>query len=79
MFLREIKSKGKTYLNIIKTYKADGKVKHKSLASFGCIDNLEGTNKLKNVALSLPKYCKDKEYEYIISSRIKNKSKAVKQ
>ncbi|MEW5692150.1 MAG: hypothetical protein AB1765_02505 [Candidatus Hydrogenedentota bacterium] len=38
MFLREIKSKGKTHLSVIESYKKQGKVKQRYIASFGCID-----------------------------------------
>lgn len=68
MFLREIKSKGKTYLNIIKTYREKSKVKHKSIASFGCIDNLKDTDQLKKIALSLLKYCKNNKYILDVST-----------
>ena len=56
MFLREIKSKGKTYLNIIQGYREGGKVKQKSVISFGCIDKLN-KEQLKKLGSSLIKYC----------------------
>lgn len=59
MFLRKITTKGKTYLNIIKSYWDDGKAKHKSIASFGCIDNIN-EEEIKKLGLSLIKYCNEK-------------------
>jgi len=68
MFLREIKSKGKTYLNIIKTFRDKGKVKQKSIASFGCIDNLKNREQLKKIALSLLRYCESGKYVLDVST-----------
>jgi transposase len=59
MFLRKITTKGKAYLNIIKSYRKEGKTKHKSIASFGCIDNLD-EEEIKKLGLSLIKYCNEK-------------------
>jgi transposase len=59
MFLRKITTKGKTYLNIIKSYWDDGKAKHKSIASFGCINNIN-EEEIKKLGLSLIKYCNEK-------------------
>jgi len=59
MFLRKITTKGRTYLNIIKSYWDDGKTKHKSIASFGCIDNIN-EEEIKKLGLSLIKYCNEK-------------------
>jgi transposase len=58
MFMREIKSKGKTYLRIVETYREHGKVKQKSIASLGCLDKLNETQ-IQKIAISLLKYCKD--------------------
>jgi len=66
MFIREIKTKGKTYLNLIESYRENGKTKHRSIGSFGrldatsvpCIrDNLRNTEQIKRVAVSLLRYC----------------------
>ncbi len=59
MFLREIKTKGKTYLNIIESYWKDGKSRHKSIASLGRLDNLQNTKQLRKIALGLLRYCKE--------------------
>jgi len=59
MFLREIKTKGKTYLNIIESYWKDGKARHKSIASLGRLDNLQNTKQLRKIALGLLRYCKE--------------------
>ncbi len=59
MFLREIKTKGKTYLNIIESYWKDGKSRHKSIASLGRLDNLQNTKQLRKIALGLLRYCRE--------------------
>jgi len=59
MFLREIKTKGKTYLNIIESYWKDGKPRHRSIASLGRLDNLQNTKQLRKIALGLLRYCKE--------------------
>jgi len=59
MFLREIKTKGKTYLNIIESYWEDGKPRHKSIASLERLDNLQNTKQLRKIALGLLRYCKE--------------------
>ena len=59
MFLREIKTRGKTYLNIIESYWKDGKPRHKSIASLGRLDNLQNTRQLRKIALGLLRYCKE--------------------
>ena len=58
MFLREIKSKNKTYLHIIESYREGGKVKHRSVAALGCLDSLAHTDQLQRIALALLKYSK---------------------
>lgn len=59
MFLREVTTKGKTYLVIVKSYREKGKIKQKSIASLGCIDKWQNKEALKKIALSLLKYCED--------------------
>ena len=61
MFLRKITTKGKSYLNVIKSYwdKKTGQTKHKSVASFGCIDNID-EEEIRKLGLSLIKYCDEK-------------------
>jgi transposase len=44
MFARIIKSKGNEYLNIIETYRDDGKVKQKVIANLGRVDKLKTTS-----------------------------------
>lgn len=58
MFLREVKTHGKTYLTIVECYRDKGKVKQRSIASLGCLDKLQNTEQLKKIAVSLLKYCK---------------------
>ena len=41
MFLKTAKIKGKEYIRIVKSYRdKEGKVKHKTIASLGSVDNL---------------------------------------
>jgi len=41
MFLKTAKVKGKEYIRIVKSYRdKEGKVKHKTIASLGSVDNL---------------------------------------
>ena len=41
MFLKTAKVKGKEYIRIVKSYRdEEGKVKHKTIASLGSVDNL---------------------------------------
>jgi transposase len=57
MFTREIKTQGKTYLNLIESYRENGKTKHRSIGSFGRLDNLRNTEQIRRVAVSLLRYC----------------------
>ncbi len=66
MFIREIKSKGKTYLNVIESYRKDGVTKQKYIASFGCVDYLN-PNHIRKLALSLLRYCKEEKNIFDIS------------
>ncbi|MGI0014599.1 MAG: IS1634 family transposase, partial [Nitrososphaera sp.] len=56
MFIREIKSKNKTYLHIIESFREDGKIKHRSIAALGCLDDLRNTDQLQRIARALLKY-----------------------
>ncbi len=66
MFLREIKSKGKKYLNIVESYREEGKIKQRYIASFGCINYLNNAQ-LKKLGLSLIRYCKEDKNIFDIS------------
>lgn len=57
MFIREIKTQGKTYLNLVESYRENGKTKHRSIGSFGRLDNLRNTEQIRRVAVSLLRYC----------------------
>lgn len=67
MFLREIKSRGKTYLVIVESYRDDGKVKHRSIASLGCLDYLQDSEQIKKLAMSLLKYYRGEDTIYDIN------------
>ena len=56
MFIREIKSKNKTYLHIIESFRQDGKSKHRSIAALGSLDDLRNTDQLQRIARALLKY-----------------------
>ena len=58
MFLREIKSKNKKYLHIIESYREEGKVKHRSIAALGCIEDEKNAEQLKKIGEALLKYTK---------------------
>ena len=60
MFLREIKSKNKKYLHIIESYREEGKVKQRSVAALGCVDDLRKGEQLKKIAEALLKYSEQK-------------------
>lgn len=61
MFIRKIKSKNKTYVTIVKSYRENGVVKQKNIASLGCLDQLkERPEQIKNIALTLLEYCESK-------------------
>lgn len=62
MFVREKTSpttKHK-YLQILKSYREEGKVKQRVVASLGCIEDLKERNELRNVAFALLNYLRDK-------------------
>lgn len=56
MFLREIKSKNKKYLHIIESYREEGKVKHRSIAALGCIEDEKNAEQLKKIGQALLNY-----------------------
>jgi len=58
MFLREIKSKNKKYLHIIESYREEGKVKHRSVAALGSIDDEKKAEQLRKIGEALLKYTK---------------------
>lgn len=53
MFIRKTHSKNFTYLNLVRTYREDKKVKHENIASLGRLDLLQKDDQLKSIALSL--------------------------
>jgi len=67
MFLRKIKSKNKTYLHLIETYREGGKVKHRSVAALGSLDELLETDQLQRIGLALLNYSKEKPNLFDIS------------
>lgn len=58
MFIRKTHSKNFTYLNLVRTYREDKKVKHKNIASLGRLDLLQKDDQLKSIALSLLSFAK---------------------
>lgn len=68
MFLRKIKSKNKTYLHIIESYREGGKVKHRSVAALGSLDQLLETDQLQRIGLALLKYSKQQPKLFDIST-----------
>lgn len=68
MFLREIKSGKRTYLNIVETYYDKGRVRHRSIASLGRKDDLQDSEQLKRIITSLSKYCKEDKTRLNVST-----------
>jgi hypothetical protein len=68
MFIREIRSKGKTYLHLIQSYREQGKVKQKSIAALGCLSDLQETGQLRRIAQSLLKYLQESPDRLDLSS-----------
>jgi transposase len=60
MFLKTTVSQGHKYLQIIKSYRKEGKVRHKVIANLGRADRL-AENGLENIIVSLQKYVISKE------------------
>jgi len=73
MFLREIKVKGKTYLNIVESYWQDGKSKHRNVGSLGRLDKLQNTEQLRKITNSLLRYCNNKTYLDITTAEEKSR------
>lgn len=59
MFLRKIKAKDKTYLHIVESYRQDRKVKQRSIACLGRLDDLVKTDQLQRIGRALLKYSKE--------------------
>jgi transposase len=75
MFLRETVIKGKRYLTIVESYREDGKVRQRLIGSLGCLDKLEGKDKLKKIAVSLLKYCKTNRTHFDITTMCEKERK----
>lgn len=56
MFIRILNSKGKSYLNIVHSYRKDGKIKQKYIASFGAVDSINRNHIIK-LAYDLIRFC----------------------
>lgn len=61
MFIRETKSKGKTYLHILQSYWRNGASKHKLIASLGATETLKKTGELQKIAHALLRYCNENQ------------------
>lgn len=62
MFLREIKSHNATYLFIMETYRKNGKIRQKYIASLGRLDDENRRKQLEQIAVKLLKfYSKNKK------------------
>jgi len=60
MFIRVIKVKNHSYLNIIETFRQGGKVKQRSLGSLGRVDKLKTSGQLIKLALNLLEFAQKK-------------------
>ncbi len=68
MFVRIIKSKGFEYLNIVESYRKEGKSRHRNVASLGRLDKLENSDQLVKIAQALLKYCKQNNTIFDVST-----------
>lgn len=59
MFVRLKKNKGKTYINLVKTFRENGKVKQKFIASLGCIESSHQKQQLINISRTLSRFLND--------------------
>jgi len=73
MFLRETKVKGKTYLNIVESYRKHGKILQRCIASLGRLDNLQNTEGLRKIAVRLLGYCKQNTHLDITTTEEKQR------
>ena len=61
MFLRQSKSRGHTYLKIVRSYRSAGKVKQEILFTLGRLDFLSTSGELEGLVKALSRYC-DKQH-----------------
>ncbi|MCL4386824.1 IS1634 family transposase [Patescibacteria group bacterium] len=63
MFIREKTSPTtkRTYLQIIRSYRTQGKIRQKIIASLGCLQELQEKNEIKKLARSLLKFCSQRQ------------------
>ena len=52
MFLKKTYSKNHTYLSLTETFREDGKVKHRTIAQLGRLDELLANSQLKRLVYS---------------------------
>jgi transposase len=55
MFIKITKAKNREYVQLVRSYRKDGKVKHEVVLNFGRLDTLENQQMLKGLASSLAK------------------------
>jgi transposase len=60
MFIRTLKTKGTEYLVLAESYREDGKIKQRHIASLGRVETLEEKGQLEQIAKALLKFCKKK-------------------
>lgn len=53
MFIKLNKSKNRTYVQLVRAYRQDGRNKHEVLFNFGCLEDLQRTPSFKNIANKL--------------------------
>lgn len=63
MFIREKTSPTtkSTYLQIVESYRDNGNIRQKIVASLGCLQKLQKKNELEKLARGLLKFCKDRK------------------
>lgn len=62
MFIKRMKSKNFVYLSLVETYREGGKVKHRTLAKLGRLDQIKDLSKLDRLEASLKALSKDRSY-----------------
>lgn len=67
MYLRTTKAKGKTYLNIVKSYRDGKKTRQVNVAALGCLDKFQGTDQLEKIARAMLVFCENKKNVFDIT------------
>ena len=64
MFIKITKSKDFKYVQIVNSYRANGKVKHELLCNLGRLDHLQGNTAWEKIAINFAKFIGVKDINY---------------